>query len=72
MDSRRLTPWFSRIPRSGKSYFYAGGSAGAKLRVFELNEDMVSFAREIPVETPPQFTEGAFMHYREGQILPVL
>ncbi|HEY0075163.1 MAG TPA: family 43 glycosylhydrolase [Abditibacteriaceae bacterium] len=54
-------------PASGKSYFYAGGSAGAKLRVFELNPDMISFAREIPVETPPQFTEGAFMHLHNGR-----
>lgn len=53
-------------PKSGKSYFYAGGSAGAKLRVFELKPDMMSFAREIPVETPPQFTEGSFMHWRNG------
>jgi hypothetical protein len=53
-------------PVSGKSFFYAGGSAGAKLRVFELNPDMISFAREIPVQTPPQFTEGAFMHLHNG------
>ncbi len=57
---------FTDLP-SGKSYFYAGGSAGAKLRVFELNPDMVSFAREIPVQTPPQFTEGAFVHVRDGR-----
>jgi len=53
-------------PASGTSYFYAGGSAGAKLRVFELNDDMVSFAREIEVDTPPHFTEGAFMHVYKG------
>jgi beta-xylosidase len=53
-------------PRSKKSYFYAGGSAGAKLRIFEMNPDMVSFRREIPVKTPPKFTEGAFVHFRNG------
>jgi beta-xylosidase len=53
-------------PKSGTYYFYAGGSAGRKLRVFELNPDMVSFAKEIPVETPRNFTEGAFMHVRDG------
>lgn len=53
-------------PKSDKFYFYAGGSAGATLRVFEMNPDMISFAREIKVETPPQFTEGSFMHYRNG------
>jgi beta-xylosidase len=52
-------------PKSGKSYLYAGGSAGAKLRVFELNPDLVSFASETSVETPPLFTEGVFMHRRD-------
>jgi hypothetical protein len=53
-------------PASGQSYLYAGGSAGATLRVFELNPDMISFAREVTVTTPLNFTEGAFMHYRGG------
>jgi beta-xylosidase len=53
-------------PASGKAYLYAGGSAGATLRVFELTPDMVHIAREIPVQTPPGFTEGAFMHVRNG------
>ncbi|HEY3411559.1 MAG TPA: family 43 glycosylhydrolase [Armatimonadota bacterium] len=53
-------------PKTHKFYFYAGGSAGATLRVFEMNPDMVSFAREIKVNTPPHFTEGSFMHYRNG------
>ena len=53
-------------PRSHQAYLYAGGSAGARLRVWELNRDMVSLAREVPVEQPPQFTEGAFMHERAG------
>ena len=62
-----IDPMVFTDPKSGKTYLYAGGSAGAKLRVFELNPDLVSLAREIPVETPPQFTEGAFMHVREGR-----
>lgn len=53
-------------PATGKSYLYAGGSAGSRLRVFELNKDMISFAREIAVANPPNFTEGAFMHTRNG------
>ncbi len=52
--------------RSGKAYLYAGGSAGAKLRVWELGADMTSIAREIPVATPPNFTEGAFLHAQGG------
>ncbi|WCJ60611.1 family 43 glycosylhydrolase [Fontisphaera persica] len=62
-----IDPMVFTDPKSGKTYFYAGGSAGAKLRVFELNPDLISFAREVPVETPPNFTEGAFMHYYQGQ-----
>lgn len=58
-----IDPMAFRDPRSGKTFLYAGGSAGAKLRVFELRPDGLGFAREVPVETPPKFTEGAFMHY---------
>jgi beta-xylosidase len=58
-----IDPFVFKDPKSGKHFFYAGGSAGAKLRVLELNEDMVSFAKEIEVETPRKFTEGVFMHH---------
>ena len=54
-------------PKSGKYYLYAGGSAGAKLRIWEMAPDLVNVTKEIPVETPPQFTEGSFMHYDNGQ-----
>ncbi|WP_242146998.1 family 43 glycosylhydrolase [Sphingomonas sp. BAUL-RG-20F-R05-02] len=53
-------------PASGKAYLYAGGSAGATLRMFELEPNMTEIAREIPIETPPNFTEGAFLHVRRG------
>jgi beta-xylosidase len=53
-------------PRTGTAYLYAGGSAGATLRVWELTPDMTGIARQVPVATPPQFTEGAFMHERGG------
>lgn len=62
-----IDPMAFTDPRSGKSFLYAGGSAGAKLRVFELGSDLLSFAREVPVETPSQFTEGVFMHYHNGR-----
>jgi beta-xylosidase len=52
--------------KSGRRLLYAGGSAGAKLRVFELRSDMVTIDREIAVAQPPNFTEGAFMHERNG------
>lgn len=53
-------------PKSDKRYLYAGGSAGARLRVFELASDMVTIEREIPIDQPPLFTEGVFMHERRG------
>lgn len=62
-----IDPFVFKDPKSGKRFFYAGGSAGAKLRVFELNADMVSFAREIEVETPREFTEGVFVHYYKNR-----
>ena len=62
-----IDPMVFHDPTSGKVLLYAGGSAGAKLRVFELDRDLVSFAREIPVETPHKFTEAVFVHYHEGR-----
>ena len=61
-----IDPMVFTDPRSGTSYLYAGGSAGARLRVWQLNRDMVSLAREVPVEQPPNFTEGVFLHERNG------
>lgn len=61
-----IDPMVYTDPKSGKSYLYAGGSAGSTLRVWELNPDMVTIAREVPVAQPPHFTEGAFMHERNG------
>lgn len=53
-------------PRSGRRLLYVGGSNGSTLRVFELAPDMVTIARELPVEQPPCFTEGAWVHERNG------
>jgi GH43 family beta-xylosidase len=61
-----IDPMVFRDPKSGVVYLYAGGSAGAKLRVFELSTNLVEIAREIRVETPKNFTEGAFMHFYKG------
>jgi beta-xylosidase len=61
-----IDPMVFQDPANRKYYLYAGGSAGAKLRVFELAEDMVSLRREIKVENPRYFTEGVFMHYEGG------
>lgn len=53
-------------PKSGKRYLYAGGSNGATLRVWSLAPDMVTIEAEVKVDQPPRFTEGAFMHERNG------
>jgi beta-xylosidase len=53
-------------PASGKRLLYAGGSNGSTLRVFELAADMVTLEREVAIDQPPCFTEGAWMHDREG------
>jgi beta-xylosidase len=53
-------------PKTKTPYLYAGGSAGAKLRVWVLKPDMVSVDHEVKVDQPPNFTEGAFVHYRGG------
>jgi beta-xylosidase len=50
----------------GTAYLYAGGSAGAKLRVWKLKPNYIELDEEIPVDTPPEFTEGAFMHEIDG------
>ncbi|WP_288938400.1 family 43 glycosylhydrolase [uncultured Sphingomonas sp.] len=61
-----IDPMVFTDPRTGRSYLYAGGSAGARLRVWRLKPDMVTIAREEHVDQPPQFTEGVFMHERRG------
>lgn len=53
-------------PKTNVAYLYAGGSAGAKLRVWQMGDDMMSVVREMTVATPRNFTEGAFVNYRAG------
>jgi beta-xylosidase len=54
-------------PLTENYYFYAGGSDGSTLRVFEMNDDMISFRREVEVQTPPRFTEAPFIHHHAGR-----
>jgi beta-xylosidase len=61
-----IDPVVFKDPKSGTTYLFAGGSAGAKLHAFELDASMTKIAREVPVEQPPAFTEGAFIHERGG------
>lgn len=62
-----IDPMVFRDPQSGRAYIYAGGSAGSKLRIWELAPDMVSLAREIPTDNPTEFTEAPFMHFDNGR-----
>lgn len=62
-----IDPMAFTDPSSGLTYLYAGGSAGATLRVFELQPDRVRIQREITVQTPPQFTEAPFVHQDNGR-----
>lgn len=53
-------------PSDRRPLLYAGGSAGARMRVYELKPDMITIRREIPVANPQKFTEGAFIHHHGG------
>lgn len=61
-----IDPMVFTDPVSGKTYFYIGGGGDPKLRVFELNSDMVSIKQEISVDTPYLYNEGPYMHYHNG------
>ncbi len=61
-----IDPMVFHDPKSGQDILYAGGSAGATLRAYVLDETMVGIVREVLVQTPKEFTEGVFMHYRKG------
>ena len=61
-----IDPMAFHDPNSGKFYLYLGGSAGSKMKLFELNSNMTDFKKEIDVENPPFFTEGVFMHFHNN------
>src|SRR3546814_11154748 len=61
-----IDPMVFADAKSGKTYIYAGGSAGSTLRVFVLTPDPLTIDHEVQVAQPPHFTEGAFMHERDG------
>lgn len=61
-----IDPMVFSDPKSGTTYLYAGGSNGSTLRVYVLKPDLVTIDHEVQVAQPPHFTEGAFMHVRDG------
>lgn len=62
-----IDPMVFQDPKSKKYYLYCGGSAGAKLKAFELNDDLITVKQEIPVQTPTNFTEGPFLHFHNDR-----
>jgi beta-xylosidase len=54
-------------PATGKTYLYCGGSACSKLKIFELNDDLVSIKGEVAVDTPEYFTEAPYVMLRRGR-----
>ena len=61
-----IDPMVFEDPADHAFYLYSGGSAGATLRIHRLGDDMISLAHEVKTAKPPQFTEGVFMHVRNG------
>lgn len=61
-----IDPAVFNDPKSGVRYLYSGGSNGARLRVFVLGTDGTTLDHEVPVDQPVNFTEGSFMHERNG------
>jgi beta-xylosidase len=62
-----IDPMVFEDPKTGDHLLYCGGAGGTRMHVYKLKPDMVSIEKEIPVDTPKNFTEGAFMHYRDGK-----
>ncbi len=62
-----IDPMVFKDPKTGEHYLYCGGSAGSTLHVYKLNSDLTSIDKEIPVQNPVNFTEGAFMNYHDGK-----
>lgn len=61
-----IDPMVFADPKDGRHYLLAGGSAGAKLRIFRLTPDLLRIEREMAIEQPRNFTEAPFMHVRGG------
>lgn len=61
-----IDPMLFVDPKDGARYLFAGGSDGATLRAWLMKPDLVTIDREVAMPQPPHFTEGAFMHERNG------
>lgn len=54
-------------PATSKVFLFCGGSAGSRLKAFELNPDLISVKKEAQIETPLNFTEGVFFNLIDGK-----
>lgn len=61
-----IDPMVFKDPKTGTYYLYVGGGGDPKLRVYELNPDLISINHEIIVDTPYLYNEGPYMHYHDG------
>jgi beta-xylosidase len=62
-----IDPMVFKDPKTGDHLLYCGGAGANKLHVWKLNPDMTSLDKELVVDTPKNFTEGAFMNYHDGK-----
>ena len=65
-DFEAIDPMVFKDPNSGRIFLYCGGSAGAYMHVYELNDDCLTVKKQVAVDTPKNFTEGPFMHLRDN------
>lgn len=61
-----IDPMVYLEPTTNTRFLYAGGSAGSTLRIYELNENLVSIDQEFVIEQPQNFTEAPFLHIQDG------
>jgi beta-xylosidase len=63
-----IDPMVFKDPKSKKTYLYCGGSAGSRLRVYELvfQDGSLKSVVQKQVKNPENFTEGAFIHFYKG------
>lgn len=61
-----IDPFVFHDAKNGRHLLFSGGSAGATLRIHQLDESLTRLARRIQTATPPHFTEAPFLHQRDG------
>ena len=65
-DFEAIDPMVFEDPKTKKFLLYAGGSAASRLKIYELNPDLVTIRRELRLKNPEKFTEAPFMLFHDG------